>query len=140
MPPLSTLYSPSFIIPSPHPLHPLIPAFPTPAANPRQIAPSAPYESGIWQTTAVGRFPAGRNPALDLYDLSGNVWEWCRNKYQNPEDTAVDKSGAWRGLRGGSWGSSQGYARAAYRSHNQPFYRNYYAGFRLVGRPPSPDR
>ncbi|MEW5988925.1 MAG: SUMF1/EgtB/PvdO family nonheme iron enzyme, partial [Chloroflexota bacterium] len=90
-------------------------------------------ESRIGQTTAAGRFPAGRNPALDLYDLSGNVWEWCRNKYKNPEDTAVDKSGAWRGLRGGSWDFARRAALAAASRDDLllPFFRFGLVGFRL---------
>lgn len=60
-------------------------------------------EGGMEQTTAVGLYPSGRNEALELYDLSGNVWEWCRNKYGEPEAEDVDKSGDSRVLRGGSW-------------------------------------
>ncbi|MEW5989362.1 MAG: SUMF1/EgtB/PvdO family nonheme iron enzyme [Chloroflexota bacterium] len=98
-------------------------------------------ESGIGQTTAVGVFPAGRNPALDLYDLSGNVWEWCRNKYDHPEDAAVDQSSESRTLRGGSWGLDQDFARVASRDDLHPSDRdNFSFGFRVVvRRPPSPD-
>jgi hypothetical protein len=59
------------------------------------------------QTTAVGLYPSGKNAALDLYDLSGNVWEWCRNRYGKPESDLdperVDMGRASRVLRGGSW-------------------------------------
>ncbi|MCP5097209.1 MAG: SUMF1/EgtB/PvdO family nonheme iron enzyme, partial [Chloroflexi bacterium] len=58
-------------------------------------------ETGLNQTTAVGIFADGVNPALNLYDLSGNVWEWCCNKYKNPDDVSVDQSGDMRTLRGG---------------------------------------
>ena len=100
-------------------------------------------EGGIGQTTAVGMYPNGRNAALDLYDLSGNVWEWCRNKYEKPNDKwvgkdPVDRSDAGRVLRGGSWFFSQDFARAAYRSYFAPDDRNYDLGFRVVvRRPPS---
>jgi formylglycine-generating enzyme required for sulfatase activity len=60
-------------------------------------------EGKIGGTTAVGIYPAGRQPQLDLYDLSGNVWEWCRNKYGKPDDDRVDAGGDGRALRGGSW-------------------------------------
>lgn len=97
-------------------------------------------ESGIGQTTAVGIFPACRNPALDLYDLSGNVWEWCRNKYDQPTDAAVDKSSESRTLRGGSWFNFQSFARVAFRNDFHPSYRYHDVGFRVVvRRPPSPD-
>ncbi|MCP4426008.1 MAG: formylglycine-generating enzyme family protein, partial [Chloroflexi bacterium] len=91
----------------------------------------------IGQTTAVGLYPSGRNAALDLYDLSGNVWEWCVNKYDEPEETAVDNSR--RVLRGGSWYDDQNSARAAYRYDNFPGSRFSSYGFRVVvvRRPPS---
>jgi energy-coupling factor transporter ATP-binding protein EcfA2 len=89
-------------------------------------------EGGIGQTTAVGLYPSGKNPALELYDLSGNVWEWCRNKYDDPDDDAVDESGAWRVRRGGSWLDLDYYARAAARPYPSPGYRGYGLGFRVV--------
>ena len=57
----------------------------------------------LGRTSPVGMYPGGANKALALYDLSGNVWEWCRNKYKDPADRKVDASGDWRVLRGGSW-------------------------------------
>jgi formylglycine-generating enzyme required for sulfatase activity len=100
-------------------------------------------EGGVGRTTAVGLYPSGKNPTLDLYDLSGNVWEWCRNRVDapdedvNPED--VDTSNAWRVLRGGSWIGNDASARAAYRNRNPPVNRRYNVGWRpvLVRRPPS---
>ncbi|MCA9952234.1 MAG: SUMF1/EgtB/PvdO family nonheme iron enzyme, partial [Anaerolineales bacterium] len=55
----------------------------------------------VGQTTAVGIYPAGMQPTLKLYDLSGNVWEWCRNKYSNLAMETADESGDSRALRGG---------------------------------------
>ncbi len=60
-------------------------------------------EGGIGQTTAVGLYPAGKQSELNLYDLSGNVWEWCRNTYENPDDDQNDSSDKRRVLRGGAW-------------------------------------
>jgi len=95
-------------------------------------------EANIGQTTAVGLYPQGRNPALGLDDLSGNVWEWCRNKYEKPGEMQVDGSGVRRVVRGGSWGYGRSYARAACRSLSHPTGRKYVFGFRLVvRRPPS---
>jgi len=92
----------------------------------------------IGQTTAVGLYPSGKNETLDLYDMSGNVWEWCRNKYNEPEETAVDQSNDPRVLRGGSWYFGQNNARAASRSYNYPGDRGNSVGFRVaVRRPPS---
>jgi hypothetical protein len=92
----------------------------------------------VGRTSPVGMYPDGANEALELYDLTGNVWEWCRNKYEQPEDLTVDSSGARRVLRGGSWSSIQGIARSADRAYNPPADRSSGYGFRLVVcRPPS---
>ena len=89
-------------------------------------------EGGIRQTTAVGIYPAGQNAALGLHDLSGNVWEWCRNKYNKRDDEGVDDSGQGRVLRGGSWNDLADLARAAYRDDYTPADRGLNSGFRLV--------
>ena len=91
-------------------------------------------ESNLRQTTAVGMYPAGANQHLDLYDLSGNVWEWCRNKYADPTDIAIDRSGNTRTLRGGSWGHYPLHARAASRLNASPDLRSSSVGWRLVRR------
>jgi formylglycine-generating enzyme required for sulfatase activity len=78
---------------------------------------------------------------LELYDLSGNVWEWCRNRYDKPESdmdpTKVDMSRTSRVLRGGSWAHNRDFARAAYRYNY--IYASVLYGFRVVVvvRPPS---
>ena len=86
----------------------------------------------VGQTTAVGMYPAGQNAALGLHDLSGNVLEWCCNKYEDPGDEAADDSGDQRVLRGGSWAGPTGAARAAYHVGNFPAARFVNFGFRLV--------
>jgi formylglycine-generating enzyme required for sulfatase activity len=86
----------------------------------------------VGQPTAVGLYPHGVNPELNLYDLSGNVWEWCRNKYQTPDDEGIDDSNDWRVLRGGSFLSLANRARAAYRANLVPGNRSGSNGFRLV--------
>ncbi|MFZ0544634.1 MAG: SUMF1/EgtB/PvdO family nonheme iron enzyme, partial [Candidatus Promineifilaceae bacterium] len=102
-------------------------------------------EGGIGQTTAVGMYPSGRNPDLDLYDLSGDVWEWCRNKYNEPAEAWLDKdpvdsSNDERVLRGGAWLDLRDSSRAAARYSSHPDFRYGLAGFRVVvRRPPSQD-
>jgi hypothetical protein len=92
----------------------------------------------VGQPTAVGLYPHGANQELKLYDLSGNVWEWCRNKYEKRDDDQVDNSNERRVLRGGAGNNDRARARAASRFNFTPDYRVNYFGFRVVvRRPPS---
>jgi hypothetical protein len=87
-------------------------------------------ESGINHTTAVGMFPNG-DSLQGGSDLAGNVWEWCRNLYADPNRTEVGREES-RVLRGGSWGYVPGRARAGYRFGYPPGVRSYDVGFRVV--------
>jgi formylglycine-generating enzyme required for sulfatase activity len=93
----------------------------------------------IGQTSAVGIYPHGGQPHSDLRDMNGNVWEWCRNKYEDPKDDKVDDIGARRVVRGGSWLDNQDLARSAARFSLMPDSRLNPFGFRVVVRPPSRD-
>jgi len=80
-----------------------------------------------------------RANAWGLYDMHGNVWEWCSDwfdsdTYDAPSQTdpTGPSSGSDRVLRGGSWGSSAEYCRSAYRDYSDPTYRYSLNGFRLV--------
>ena len=70
------------------------------------------------QTTAVGLYPRGASP-FGLFDCAGNVWEWCLNKYQAPDDTSVDTE-SQRALRGGGWNNPPSSARVSVRNRNDP--------------------
>jgi sulfatase modifying factor 1 len=74
---------------------------------------------------------------LGLYDMSGNVFEWCWDLYgayssAEQTDPKGSKDGSYRMLRGGSFSSSDYYSRVAYRFDNTPNLRNSTYGFRCV--------
>lgn len=74
---------------------------------------------------------------LGLYDMSGNVWEWCQDwigvysgdAQLNPQGPT---SGSYRVLRGGSWYCNAGGCRVSYRNYYAPMGHYSYMGFRLV--------
>jgi formylglycine-generating enzyme required for sulfatase activity len=90
-----------------------------------------------WQTSPVGSFPAN---AFGLYDMHGNVWEWCADHWhENYQGAPIDGS-VWlakddvksRVIRGGSWKNSSRLCRSAYRSWNPQDGRGNLLGFRVA--------
>jgi eukaryotic-like serine/threonine-protein kinase len=101
---------------------------------------AAPKGQSRESTTDVGSFPPN---AFGLYDMHGNVWEWCQDEWhENYSGAPVDGS-AWevkgnkndnrrRALRGGSWGLYARDCRSTYRSYEPADIRYNNIGFRVV--------
>jgi formylglycine-generating enzyme required for sulfatase activity len=88
------------------------------------------------QTSPVGQ---KRPNAWGLYDLHGNVWEWCWDGYDEDyyrNSPGIDPLGAeraeYRTFRGGSWRDETRYLRSAYRDGHAPEFRYLSVGFRVA--------
>lgn len=83
----------------------------------------------LGKTTPVGAYPQG-DSLQGVADLIGNVWEWCLNTYDPPENRAP-QGAAPRVLRGGSWFNFQGSARVPFRVPYGPGGCGFDFGFRV---------
>jgi formylglycine-generating enzyme required for sulfatase activity len=110
----------------------------TPFSTGRSLSASfANFNSpGSGGTCRAGEYPAS---PWKLYDLHGNVWEWCADWYDpryyenSPrEDPPGPPAGTERVLRGGSWSCAARYCRSAHRGHGAPGNRQNDIGFRVV--------
>jgi formylglycine-generating enzyme required for sulfatase activity len=96
-------------------------------------------ENNNRRTSTVGR----RRPnAYGLYDMHGNVWEWCDDKFRPYEPVPDAPPGAydyaeWRVIRGGNWHEPAANCRSANRARLPPLSKGNMLGFRLVRTVPA---
>ncbi len=94
----------------------------------------------LQKTTPVGSYPSN---SWGLYDMHGNVWEWCQDWFDEEyyevckkqgvvENPTGPETGSYRVLRGGSWSRNAQNCRSAYRDGGRPDDRYINLGFRLV--------
>jgi sulfatase modifying factor 1 len=89
-------------------------------------------KDGFLFSAPVGSFPPN---GFGLYDMAGNVSEWCQDRYVPLTTGGPFKSGALRLLKGGSWLSGPRDLRVAARQSAPPQYADGYIGFRVVRQP-----
>ncbi|MBO1066956.1 MULTISPECIES: formylglycine-generating enzyme family protein [Nostocales] len=91
------------------------------------------------ETTEVGSFGVANN--FGLYDMHGNVWEWCQDSWHSNYKGAPTDGSAWldneessnrKLLRGGSWDNDPEDCRSAYRDYYNLGNDHYDIGFRVV--------
>jgi formylglycine-generating enzyme required for sulfatase activity len=94
------------------------------------------YNNNVGDTTKVGSYPPNN---YGLYDMAGNVWEWCNDWYDsnyynnsptnNPQGPS---SGTYRVIRGGGFCNVANYCRCAFRYSGSPRNSGTILGFRLI--------
>ncbi len=94
------------------------------------------FDYRLNETTAVGAYPAGRTRE-GVYDLAGNVLEWCLDRYwdyprEKQRDYEGPREGSARVVRGGAFRYDRDWLRSAYRNGNHPGDRVNDLGFRVV--------
>jgi formylglycine-generating enzyme required for sulfatase activity len=101
------------------------------------LLPKTQANYGSYSTVEVGLFPPNN---FGLYDMPGNVWEWCQDHWHDNYLEAPTDGRAWldndendsRILRGGSWYCDRRCCRSAFRTGSEPDDQDNEYGFRVV--------
>ena len=114
----------------------------TEQANYNGNYPYAKNKKGVFRqnTVSVNSFEPN---IWGLYNMHGNVWEWCMDNYSSSyyeqckkqdlvENPVGDERGNSRVIRGGGWNTHGDICRSAFRNYDSPFFRDNNIGFRLV--------
>ena len=115
-----------------------MPGYPNGTNDDRLLGNIAWYYSNSGSTTHAVAGKAAN--AFGMYDMSGNVYEWCNDLYGsyaagNATDPTGPSSGSYRVVRGGRWLNYSDYCRSSFRNYFDPDYRFNYFGFRIARNP-----
>lgn len=99
------------------------------------------YTSIIKNDSKIKKVGTKKSNELGIYDLSGNVYEWCADRYDSEyykivkngiTNPSVPEKGDTRVLRGGSFYTSNRSCRVSFRNHSDPVSQSYQYGFRVA--------